>query len=74
LCLRTILRLDPWLPHGKVWLNPVLPPEIQYLQVDRIPLAGRRVTVEVSDGHTKVEGLPPDVELIEEPRHPLTAA
>ena len=74
LCLRTILRLDPWLPHGKVWLNPVLPPEIEYLRVDRIPLAGRRVSVEVTDGSTKVEGLPPDVELIEEPRHPLTAA
>ena len=74
LCLRTLLRLDPWLPHGKVWLNPVLPEGIGYLRVDRIPLAGRRVTVEVEDGRTKVEGLPPDVELIEEARHPLTAA
>src|SRR5438105_4105384 len=74
LCLRTILRLDPWLPHGKVWLNPVLPPGIGYLRVESIPLAGRRVTVEVSDAGTKVEGLPPDVELIEAPRHPLTAA
>src|SRR3954468_1683645 len=73
LCLRTILRLDPWLPHGKVWLNPVLPPEIEYLRVDRIPLGGRGVTVEVADGRTKVEGLPPEVELIEQPRHPLTA-
>ncbi len=74
LCLRTILRLDPWLPHGKVWLDPVLPPAIGYLRVENIPLAGRRVTVEVSDGSTKVEGLPPDVELIQQPRHPLTAA
>jgi glycogen debranching enzyme len=74
LCLRTILRLDPWLPHGKVWLNPVLPPGIGYLRVDRIPLAGRGVTVEVAEGRTKVEGLPPDVELIEQPRNPLTAA
>ena len=74
LCLRTLLRLDPWLPHGKVWLNPVLPPGIDYLKVERIPLAGRGVTVEVADGRTKVEGLPPEVELIEQPRHPLTAA
>ena len=44
--MRTILRLDPWLPHGKVWLNPVLPPGIGYLRVESIPLAGRRVTVE----------------------------
>jgi hypothetical protein len=55
-------------------MNPVLPPGIDYLRVERIPLAGRGVTVEVVDGHTKVEGLPPDVELIEQPRHPLTAA
>ena len=74
LCLRTMLRLDPWLPHGKLWLDPVLPPDIGYLRVERIPLAGRGVTVEVTDGSTKVEGLPPDVELIEQPRHPLTAA
>src|SRR4029077_19140973 len=74
LCLRTMLRLDPWLPHGKVWLNPVLPPGIDYLRVERIPLAGRGVTVEVADGRTKVEGLPPEVELIEAPPHPLTAA
>jgi glycogen debranching enzyme len=74
LCLRTILRLDPWLPHGKVWLDPVLPPGIDYLRVERIPLAGRGVTVEVADGRTKVEGLPPEVELIEAPRQPLTKA
>ena len=55
-------------------MAPVLPEGIGYLRVDRIPLAGRRVTVEVQDGRTKVEGLPPDVELIEEPRNPITAA
>jgi len=74
LCLRTILRLDPWLPHGKLWVDPVLPEGIGYLRVDKIPLAGRRVTVEVEDGRAKVEGLPADVELVEAPRHPLTAA
>ena len=40
LFLRTLLRLDPWVPHGKVWLDPVLPERIGYLRVDRIPLAG----------------------------------
>jgi glycogen debranching enzyme len=73
LCLRILLRLDPWVPHGKVWLSPVLPDRIGHLLVDRIPLAGRRVTVEVNDGDVKVEGLPPHVEVVSEPRHPLTA-
>jgi glycogen debranching enzyme len=73
LFLRTLLRLDPWMPHGKVWLSPALPPEIKYLHVDRIPLAGRRVSVEVVDGNVKVEGLPPEFEVVSDPRDPLTA-
>ncbi|MGH9280620.1 MAG: amylo-alpha-1,6-glucosidase [Acidimicrobiales bacterium] len=73
LCLRTILRLDPWVPHGRVWLAPALPPWINYLRIDRIPLAGRRVTVEVQGDETRVEGLADDIELVTEPRKPLTA-
>ncbi len=73
LFLRTILRLDPWVPHGKVWLDPILPERIGYLRVDRIPLAGRRVTVEVDGPDVKVEGLPPEIEWVREPRKPLTA-
>ncbi|MBW3668574.1 MAG: amylo-alpha-1,6-glucosidase [Actinobacteria bacterium] len=74
LFLRTLLRLDPWVPHGKVWLAPALPDSIGSLRVDRIPLAGRRVTVEVSDDNVKVEGLPPELELISVPRDPMTAS
>jgi glycogen debranching enzyme len=74
LFLRTLLRLDPWIPHGKVWLAPALPEQIGYLRVDRIPLAGRRVTVEVSDGNVKVEGLPSELELVSVARDPMTAA
>jgi glycogen debranching enzyme len=73
LFLRTILRLDPWVPHGKVWLSPVLPPGIGYLRIDRIPLAGRRVTVEVDKDDVNVDGLADDIELISHPRSPLTA-
>ena len=73
LFLRTLLRLEPWTPQGKIWLAPVLPPEIGRLRVDRIPLVGRRVSVEVVDGNVKVEGLPPEFEVVTEPRHPLTA-
>jgi glycogen debranching enzyme len=73
LFLRTLLRLDPWVPQGKIWLCPVLPEAIGELTVDRIPLAGRRVSVQVRDGNVKVDGLPPDLELITVPRNPLTA-
>jgi glycogen debranching enzyme len=71
--LRTLLRLDPWVPHKKVWLSPALPEVMGRLRVERIPLAGRRVTVEVENGSLKVEGLPPEIELVTEPRRPLTA-
>ncbi|HEX2046855.1 MAG TPA: glycogen debranching N-terminal domain-containing protein [Acidimicrobiales bacterium] len=73
LFLRSILRLDPWVPHGKVWLDPVLPPKMKRLCVARIPLAGRRVTVEVDQSSFSVDGLGPDVELVKSPRDPLTA-
>jgi glycogen debranching enzyme len=73
LFLRTLLRLEPWMPHGKVWLSPVLPAAIGHLRVDRIPLVGRRVSVDVSDGNVKVDGLPPEFEVITSPRHPLSA-
>ncbi len=76
LCLRTLLRLDPWVPYGKTWLCPNLPEWIGYLKVDGIPLAGSRVTIEVGSevpGGVAVSGLPPSIELVREPRRPSTA-
>jgi len=74
LFLRTLLRLDPWIPHGKVWLSPALLEGMGPLQVHRIPLAGRRITVTVeADGSCSVDGLPPEIDVVTVPRHPLTA-
>ena len=76
LCLRTLLRLDPWIPYGKIWLSPNLPEGIGYLKVEGIPLAGSRVTIEVGDrvpGVLSISGLPPEIEVIREPRRPTTA-
>ena len=74
LFLRTLLRFDPWVPHGKLWLDPGLPSAIGYLRVDRIPLLGSRVTVEVDGGAVKVEGLPAEIEVVAEPRGPISVA
>jgi glycogen debranching enzyme len=74
LFLRTLLRFDPWIPSGKVSVAPALPEGLGRLRVHGIPLAGARVSVEVApDGSFEVEGLPPDIELVSEPRRPLTA-
>ncbi len=74
LMLRTMLRLDPWVPRGKVWLHPAVPEQIGRLRVGRIPLAGARVTVSVEGDEVSVEGLPADLELVDAPRHPLTGS
>jgi len=74
LMLRTLLRLDPWVPRGKVWLHPALPEQIGRLRVDRIPLAGARVSVSVEGDKVSITGLPADLELVDAPRHPLTGS
>jgi glycogen debranching enzyme len=71
--LRVLLRIDPWIPSGKLWLDPALPDGIRRLRVERIPLLGGRVTVDVDGDHVSVEDLPKAIELIRQPRAPLTA-
>jgi glycogen debranching enzyme len=73
LCLRTLLRFDPWVPYGKTWLSPMVPEEFGTVRVEGIPLAGARIDVEVRDGTVQVDGLPDGIELIRSPRHPSTA-
>ncbi len=73
LCLRTLLRFDPWIPYGKAWLAPMVPEAIGRLRVEGIPLAGARIDVEVDGDDVTVEGLPDGIELIDIPRHPVTA-
>jgi glycogen debranching enzyme len=69
--LRTLLRFDPWVPQGKLWLAPVIPEELGDLRVENVPLAGSRLTIEVSGGDVKVSGLPAGMELVREPRYSL---
>jgi len=70
--LRTILRLDPWVPRGKVWLSPALPEGVTRVEVDGMALAGR-VTITVDGDRVTVDGLPESVALVAAPRRPLTA-
>jgi glycogen debranching enzyme len=72
LYLRSLLRLDPYVRQGKLWLSPVLPEAVGSLRVERIPLVGGTVTVSVDGGRVEVDDLPPGIELITEPRRPLT--
>jgi glycogen debranching enzyme len=72
--LRTLLRLDPWVPHGCAWLAPALPAGFPDLTIDRLPLAGSRLRLRVEGGRlVDVDGLPADLELRTEPR-PVASA
>jgi glycogen debranching enzyme len=73
LALRTLLRFDPWIPAGKLWLAPVLPAGWGRLRIEDVPLLGGRITLEIDNGVAKVEGLPAEVDVVAEPRLPLAA-
>ncbi|GAA4590579.1 glycogen debranching N-terminal domain-containing protein [Planotetraspora phitsanulokensis] len=74
--VRILLRMDPWVPIGKLWIAPVLPEGFGSLKISHLPLAGTRITVEVGDGSEEVPvvtGLPEEISLIAGPR-PASAA
>jgi glycogen debranching enzyme len=71
--LRSLLRFDPYVPQGKLWLSPVLPASVRSLRVERIPLMGGTVTVSVEGDRVEVDDLPAGIEVLAEPRRPLAA-
>jgi glycogen debranching enzyme len=73
LWLRTLLRLDPWVTHGKVFVAPAMPAWMQRMLVDGIRLGEHRLTITVDhDQVSVVDGGGHD--LIRVPRAPLTAS
>ncbi len=70
LALRILLRFEPWIPQGKLWISPALPEGMTRLKVDRIPLAGCQVNIEIDGNDFSVEGLPDSIELVKNPREP----
>jgi hypothetical protein len=71
--MRTLLRFDPWVPYGRVWLDPTLPDGVGPLRITGLPLAGTRVTLEVDErGAAEITGLPEEIEVLYEPRTPVS--
>jgi hypothetical protein len=67
--MRTLLRFDPWVPHGQAWLAPAFPPGFPDFGLHNVPLAGVRLSLEVVDGRfSAVEGMPPGLVVHHEPR------
>ncbi|NYH55068.1 glycogen debranching enzyme [Nocardiopsis arvandica] len=66
--VRTLLRFDPQLPHGELWLDPAFPPAFGRLCIDQVPIAGSRLSIDVDQGSTTVDGLPDGVRLVRQVR------
>jgi glycogen debranching enzyme len=65
LVLRSLLQLNPNVPHGEVHLAPALPARWLPLRVENIPLAGKRFGITVDeDGDLQVTGLPGEFRLV----------
>jgi glycogen debranching enzyme len=65
--MRSLLRFDPWLPHGRLWVAPVLPAAFTPLRIDGVSLGADRVSLQVSPEGTSLEGLSAGVEVRQEP-------
>lgn len=61
--IRTLLRFDPYVSTGGLWLSPAFPEGFGYLRKEQVPLAGARLTIEVTANTPKLTGLPPSIEL-----------
>jgi glycogen debranching enzyme len=65
LILRSLLQLNPDVPHGEVQLFPTLPDRWLPLRVEKIPVAGKRFDITLDeDGDMEVTGLPADLRLV----------
>ena len=64
LLVRSLLGLNPDVPAGVVRMAPAVPERMLPLRIERIPLAGARVDVEVRADGLTVDGLPDGVRLV----------
>lgn len=56
LMVRTLLRFDPDVSNGRVWIAPVLPATMKRLDVQGISVGGRRVSVRVDGDNVETYG------------------
>jgi glycogen debranching enzyme len=64
--VRTLLRFDPQLPHGELWVDPVLPSAFMPLRVEGVALGDARIDLAISGEGVVVEGAPPGVTVRQE--------
>jgi glycogen debranching enzyme len=65
--LRTLLRFEPCVPCHQLRIAPALPTELGEVRIDRLPFAGGRISIRAIENSAEVDGLPPDIELVQAP-------
>jgi glycogen debranching enzyme len=64
LILRSLLRVNPDVPDGRIQLQPIVPDRLLPLRLENLPLAGGRVDIAVDAvGRIDISGLPPGLRL-----------
>ena len=56
--ITTLMRYDPHVSLGKVWMDPVLPESYGNLRITNAPMANGRITIEISGSDVSINGLP----------------
>ncbi|MET1089641.1 MAG: glycogen debranching N-terminal domain-containing protein [Arthrobacter sp.] len=69
--MRVLLRFDPVLTHGVVHLAPILPAGMGDFQAENVLIDSSRITVRAHGTGGSIDGLPPGLKLLSEPRPPL---
>jgi glycogen debranching enzyme len=68
LLLRSLLRFDPALTEGKVYVDPAMPASIPELHIKNATLGTGRVSLSYQDEKVALDGLPREVEVVHGPR------
>jgi glycogen debranching enzyme len=68
LLLRALARFDPCVPDGELWVAPTFPDAFGEIFIDRLPLAGARVSIEFAGNQVQVSGLPAGIAVHQSPR------
>ena len=69
--IRALLRFDPVFTRGVVHLAPILPEDMGDFQAANVLLDTSRITIRAHGTGGSVDGLPPGLKLLAEPRPPL---
>ncbi|AOT03375.1 amylo-alpha-1,6-glucosidase [Arthrobacter sp. U41] len=68
---RILLRFDPDFTRNVVYLAPILPEEMGEFRAENVLLGRSRVAINADGREGSIDGLPPGLKLLKEPRPPL---